>query len=336
MKMNMKVEISVIVPAHNVGNYIGDAFESLLNQNFKDWEALVVEDGSEDNTLEVCRRYSALDSRIKLISAPSSSPLGPAAARNIALDAAAGNWIVCLDADDVLPPAALAKYLDLQKRFNADIVQASFRKFKSDELNEILNSEYSNSRIKKEKIEVTDGVKALENSLYQRRDYHNSVWGALFRRSLFENERFRNGILYEDLDIFYRLALRSEVFVHTSAKLYLYRNNPGSILHRFHRGRLDVLDVTKNIEQFVEKNYPQLIPAARDRRFAASFNMYRLMNSQPDSIDYAADIAAAEDYIKRHAPAILFGKKNRLKNRLGALSALLLPKTLLRSLLSLY
>lgn len=319
-------KISVIIPAYNVEMFIGEALDSLIAQDFSQWEAIVVVDGNKDKTEEIVASYSARDARIKLVTQAFS---GVADARNAGLARTQGEWIVWLDSDDLLAPGALSTFLHLQLQFNADIVQGCYKKFNSS--GRELFDKLSIHSARKFRLEVRDSIATLENSLYQRRGYHNSMWGNLFRRTLFEGESFTSGILYEDLDIFYRLVVKASTIVHTDQTLYLYRQNPDSLLHRFNRSRLDVLDVTARISNFMEENYPELHRAALDRRFAANFNMYRLMNKiEPES--YKTEIHICEKFIRRMAPKVLFDPKSRIKNKAGAIISMLLPSSILRHL----
>jgi len=99
--------ISVVMPAYNSAQYIAAAIESILNQTYADFELLVIDDGSTDNTLEIVKHYAAQDSRIRLIQQQNA---GVGAARNNGLHAAQYAWIALLDSDDI----ALADRLEKQ------------------------------------------------------------------------------------------------------------------------------------------------------------------------------------------------------------------------------
>lgn len=94
--------VSVIIPSYNLGQYIGETLQSVKDQTFQDWECIVVENGSSDNSKDVIREFVSLDSRFKLI--PLLSNVGVAAARNMAMQRCFGKYILCLDADDLIDP----------------------------------------------------------------------------------------------------------------------------------------------------------------------------------------------------------------------------------------
>lgn len=99
--------VSVIIPSYNLGEYIGETLQSVKDQTFQDWECIVVENGSSDNSKDVIREFVSLDARFKLI--PLLSNIGVAAARNMALQRCFGRYILFLDADDLIDPHYMEK-----------------------------------------------------------------------------------------------------------------------------------------------------------------------------------------------------------------------------------
>ena len=98
--------ISVVMPAYNTGKYIGEAIESILNQTFQDFEIIVIDDGSSDNTVDVVMSYMEKDNRIRLIQ---NQHGGVSRARNAGVETAKYDWIALLDSDDVALPERLEK-----------------------------------------------------------------------------------------------------------------------------------------------------------------------------------------------------------------------------------
>lgn len=97
--MNARPQVSVITATYNDGKFISDAIESILAQSWSDFEFIIVNDGSTDDTLEILSRYANLDSRISLIINPKR--LGRGASRNRALIEASGEWVFIFDGDDI-------------------------------------------------------------------------------------------------------------------------------------------------------------------------------------------------------------------------------------------
>lgn len=99
--------LSVIIPAFNAERYLARCLDSVLRQTQKDFEAILINDGSSDGTSGICNEYSAKDPRIRYYQQENN---GVSSARNLGLDLALGEWIIFLDADDELPPDALSQY----------------------------------------------------------------------------------------------------------------------------------------------------------------------------------------------------------------------------------
>lgn len=111
--------ISVILPSYNVGKYISKCLNSILEQQFQDFEILVVNDASTDQTKEICCEFAELDSRIKIID---QSHQGPAAARNTGIKYAKGKYVLFLDPDDWIEAPMLNDMIALAENHKADIV----------------------------------------------------------------------------------------------------------------------------------------------------------------------------------------------------------------------
>ena len=101
-------KVSFIIPAYQVEKYIGDCIKSILNQTKDNFEIIIVDDGSVDNTLEIIREYADRDSRITVIHQENQ---GVASARNVGIDIAKGEWICFVDGDDFISPFLIEEYL---------------------------------------------------------------------------------------------------------------------------------------------------------------------------------------------------------------------------------
>lgn len=117
--------VSIITPCYNAGTFIGDAIESVLSQTYQDWEMIIVDDCSTDNSAEIVQEYANKDHRIVFLrtEAPSGSPAKP---RNIAIENAKGRFIAFLDSDDVWLPTKLEEQVKL---FEDERVAASFTNY---------------------------------------------------------------------------------------------------------------------------------------------------------------------------------------------------------------
>ena len=172
-------------------------------------------------------------------------------------------------------------------------------------------------------VAILDGESALEDMLYQQR-LSSSVCDKLMRRSLLAANPFKEGTYYEDMQVLARILPLCGRVAYCKLPLYFYRQHSASFVHIFTEKRLHVLDVTAEIEARCIGNV-RLLPAARDRRFAASFNMFVLASAAGHP--RAADCWLA---VKKLRKEVLGNPESRVKNKLGAIVSYLgRPITLL-------
>ena len=116
--------VSIITPCYNGERFLAETIESVLGQTYANWEMLIVDDGSRDNTAQVAAGYAARDGRIQVVRQPNG---GTASARNNAMRRAKGRYIALLDADDVWERDFLERQLAFMKEKNATCVCCSYR-----------------------------------------------------------------------------------------------------------------------------------------------------------------------------------------------------------------
>ena len=115
-------KVSVIMPVYNTEKYLGKAIESVLSQTYTDYELLLIDDKSTDNSKEICREYSKKDSRVTLLE-NNSECHGPGPTRNIGLDYATGDYVYFMDADDWIDQELLECTVNRMKETNAELVE---------------------------------------------------------------------------------------------------------------------------------------------------------------------------------------------------------------------
>ncbi|HOT22718.1 MAG TPA: glycosyltransferase family 2 protein [Sedimentibacter sp.] len=112
--------ISIIMPAYNCEKYVEEAINSVLAQSYRNWELIVIDDGSVDNTRNIITEYLQNDFRISLLS--NEKNIGVSAARNRGIDFAKGKWIAFLDSDDMWTPYKLEKQIEAVEENNAEFI----------------------------------------------------------------------------------------------------------------------------------------------------------------------------------------------------------------------
>lgn len=215
------VEITVILPVFNGEEYVGKAIESVLNQTFDDFELIIVNDGSTDNTLEIIDGFD--DTRIKLINQANQ---GPGAARNNALDVACGEYVMFLDADDWYCEDALSTAYGQITRYGADMTFFQMINFDGERY-------YPNDWF---------DMKSFDESFENRAFHPSETRGSIFDLSVGVcqkiysheflnriNARFPEGIFFEDMPFFFYVYLKCERISIVKKYLYVRRKHKSSI-----------------------------------------------------------------------------------------------------------
>lgn len=116
--------VSIVTPVFNSAIFLSSAIESVQNQTYKTWEHILVDDGSEDNSVAIIEKYAANDKRIKLLRLTFNQGSGPA--RNLAIKAAKGKYIAFLDSDDIWVPERLEKHIEFMLDNSLAVSHASY------------------------------------------------------------------------------------------------------------------------------------------------------------------------------------------------------------------
>lgn len=172
------VIISILVPVYNVEQYLPRCIESVLSQDFQDWEMILVDDGSSDKSPQICDEFAEKDSRIKVIHKQNG---GQVEARQAGLDAAKGEYLMFLDSDDWLMPHAITTLYNYAELGDYDIVRGCNRRVYDD-------GSFTIERGRFYKGEVTGSEQYLEKVITA--DFEAYLWGALYRMELFSKEVF--------------------------------------------------------------------------------------------------------------------------------------------------
>lgn len=215
--------VSVIMPAYNAERYIAESINSVCAQTYPDWELIVIDDGSTDNTASVVRRLATADTRIHLITQPNG---GPARARNAGIAVARGDLVAFLDSDDLWVPHKLTAQIVAIDSEAVDLVFSDGWIFPEDEVAAETQSfwmvagRFSGAEMFRLGFA---GNRISVLSVLARRD-------ALARVGFFDEDVRVSSC--EDYDLWMRLAENGAAFYGMSDKLVRYRLRSGSLSHR--------------------------------------------------------------------------------------------------------
>lgn len=223
----MEKLISVIIPVYNVENFIKRSIESLTNQSFTNFEALVIDDGSTDNSINIAKEIAGNDKRFIFLTKENG---GLSDARNYGIERANGKYLSFLDSDDYFDDYFLEKMYHKTINENADICICDIclvkedggfiRNQKSKYINTISGEEAFTDNI--QSISITSGA---QNKLY--------------KKELFEDTKYPKGLYYEDRATTYKLFLKSNRVAFVNESLFFYVQREGSIMNGLSKKKLD-------------------------------------------------------------------------------------------------
>lgn len=256
--------ISIIVPVYNVEPYIETCLNSILTQSLGDFEVIVVNDGSSDNSLALCEHIASENPQVKIISQPNQ---GVSEARNTGISAASGRYIAFVDSDDWVEPEYLELLYRIAQEHDADI-SISGRTLE----------EYRRPDISMDSsIVVYEGTEAL-TALYVNKDIRDHLWGKLIKRELFDGIRFPTGKTFEDIFVMYRLFARAKCVVKVDTPTYHYISRPNSITSFSHSAIRRFYDWLESLETQAEfiASHPENFSDPEMARSALAIKLYRL------------------------------------------------------------
>lgn len=239
--------ISIVVPIYKVEKYLEKCIDSIINQDYKNLEIILVDDGSPDRCPQTCDEYANKDERIKVIHKENG---GLSDARNAGIKVATGKYIAFIDSDDYVTENYISTLLYTIKKYDADISACNYIKL------------YEDSGIEKVKPKTNEdlvmtNIEAMKDLFTLPNNSDVVAWNKLYKTSLFtqNNIEFPKGKLHEDNFTTYKLYYYSNKVVFTNVPCYYYLQRKDSIMgKKFNIKRLDILLACYQQIDFIHKN----------------------------------------------------------------------------------
>lgn len=211
MQDNKKPLVSVIVPCYKVEKYLPNCIESVINQTYDNWELILVDDGSPDDSGKIADEYAKRDKRVKVIHKANA---GVAAARNSGVEIAEGEYATFLDSDDFLHKDFLKDMLELAHRTKADVTQCGYVRGNDMEFPTIKHTRCEHVYTSHE-IFIADVAKII-------------VWGKLIKTEILKAIKIPEGRYFEDDLVTWRWYYAANRIAVTNAPYYYYTLNDAS------------------------------------------------------------------------------------------------------------
>lgn len=274
--------VSIIVPVYNIQEYLKKCIESLIHQSYENIEIILVDDGSTDDSLNICLQYKEIDKRVSVIDKQNG---GLSSARNAGLRVAKGDNYVFVDGDDYVHPQYIECLLNGLNESGADIAVCG--------INIVNEKEESVSRLAtgveyKKNNPLRDEV--LTSDIIEKKYYTNSkygfwyvvAWNKMYKSYVFEGLEYDEGVIYEDEFLFNRLIRKSKLIKCIPEELYFYVQRDGGITsekkdrERFHY-LTEIYD--RRMLCYFEKNNTELQTLCSEKYLKQIISKYYLLDN---------------------------------------------------------
>ncbi|MGN1041637.1 MAG: glycosyltransferase family 2 protein [Acutalibacteraceae bacterium] len=311
-------KISIVVPVYNRENRLKKCVDSILNQTFKDFELILVDDGSRDSSGKICDDYAEKDTRVRVIHQENK---GVSDARNAGIKCAVGEYIGFVDSDDYIDEKMYEILYSLMLEHNADITVCGVREKWLN--NEILASKKGNLLV----LNNQEAIRFLFIGKYLTLYASNK----LYKKTFFDKVKYPSGKIYEDTVATPKIFALADKIVYTSESLYNYVRSPGSITtSEFSPKDMDIIEAGKNVLEFAKKEFPELIKEAEYRYFWSYMYVIDRMITGGISFD-DNNYTQLVDFLRKNKLKILSNPYFSIKRKLG-LVILMISKKVYRKI----
>ena len=295
----LKDKISVIVPVYNCDKYLEQCLDSIINQTYKNLEIILVNDGSKDNSLDICKKYQKKDKRIILLDQKNQ---GQAIARNNALAIATGDYIGFVDSDDWIDLDTYEYLYHLIKKYKSDCSYNRIRRgnydLQLDNYNELV---YESDEILLEYLKY--GMKTGEYSLCTY----------LFDKKILQDVKFPVGIINEDIPFIYEALANAKTMVKSDKYSYNYRMSENSTTRNaFSKKDLDLITACEHLERLSENKSDKIKKQVKIKKDRSDFSLLAkiALYGFKDKNDYSEEIDRMVKNIRKNYFELMFSNMN--------------------------
>lgn len=304
--MEEKTLISVIIPVHNAEDTLDVCIQSVEMQEFEDYEIILVDDGSTDQSGIICDTRAEENDKIRVFHTENK---GAAAARNYGVRQAKGEAVAFVDSDDTVSEIYLSYLWELMQEYRAEIAVCSYDKVY--EGNKVIEVDVGEDEVRF----CISGEDAVECLLYQK--YFLSVpWGMISKKELWDKVQFPEDTKAEDMGTIYKLFAAAEKVAYGSESEYQYyqRKNNTMFSTCDERNR-DYYKHCREMIVYVKEHLPSCRKAAVSRFFSACF---QILSETPMDEDHDEMIGKIYRDIRKMQNTVLLDSGAKLRNRMAA------------------
>lgn len=297
-------KLSIILPVYNTEKYLAKCLESILNNTFKDYELIVINDGTKDNSEKIILEYKEkFGDKLIYISKENT---GLSDTRNVGISTAKGEYITFVDSDDYIETEMYEKMFEKISKKDYDVVACNIKLVyeKSDNIG-IVSSGYN--------TDIEDKNKIKETMIVQ----YPAVWNKIYKSELVKNHTFSKGVWYEDMEFVLKLYPHIKSIGAVDKALYDYLQRENSITYTYNDKLYDIINNMTNVIEYYKENgffkeYKEELEYLYTRYAFATFP--KRMAKCKDKKKYMEGITYAMNKVKENFPEY---KKNKYLEKTG-------------------
>ena len=238
--------VSVIIPVYNVEYYLAKCVDSVLEQDYRPLEIILIDDGSTDGSGQICDDYDNKYEEIKVIHKQNG---GLSDARNYGIAASTGSYICCIDSDDYIDDGFITYLMSLIHKYNADMSICNISYVENDVITNPV----------KERKEYCANASQILEKILDEVEITESACAKMYKNELFEDVRYPIGRTEEDLATTYKLIGQCDKIAYGNDKSYYYINRSDSITKRkFSEANYNIIWAFDGMKKYVMERYPEL------------------------------------------------------------------------------
>ena len=259
-------KICVLIPAYNMGKYLEKCIDSVLAQTYRNIRVLVIDDGSTDNTKEICDRYEQKDSRFFAIHTKNG---GSGRARGIGLEHCEEDYVAMIDADDCVNTTYLEKLYEVMKKSGADMVRPYFELFSDDSEIDLNINRYASS----DDYTVFRRPEAMKE--LTRASAYYIMPQKLYKASLFSDFNYPEVRIHEDAWAIHHLVIRAEKVAVARNSVYFWRQSPEGKTRNFSAKYVSVVGAVLDRAEVARNGYLSCVPYFEREFHVQAVEFYR-------------------------------------------------------------
>ena len=299
-------KLSIIVPVYNVEKYLDKCLERILNSTYKDFELIVINDGTKDNSEQIITKYLDNEEYKDKITYISKENSGLSDTRNLGMSKAKGEYIAFVDSDDYIETTMYETMMNKALEKNYDIVVSDVRLvYENSDKEQVISSAYEKDLFNKDEIKQT------------MLTYYPVVWNKIYKKSLLEGIEFSKGVWYEDMEFNLKVYPRINSIGVVKEPLYNYLQRANSITYTYNDKLYDIITNMDTVIKYykaqgIYEEYKEELEYLYIRYAYATFPK-RLAKCK-DKKKYKEGIDFAINKVHEHFPEY---KKNRYFKTMG-------------------